>query len=101
MKRSLRQLKAVLTESPLVLLSVGTCLWVFVRESAPDFLPVFARPSFFELTMVAVVGICAGFGGLLRKSEQGWYLALLAMILNGVCWWYAFSRIDWGPSLES
>jgi hypothetical protein len=100
-KIALQNLRASFTESPLVGLSLVTCLWLFFRTVIYHSRLVSGRPSLIELTMVALVGVGAAIGALLREREQGWYISLVTMALNGVAWWYALSQLDWGYLYES
>lgn len=87
-------IKMLVRDSPFVLLSVGTSLWIFLRQTAPSLVLASGPPSPLDVTGVALIGIGAGLAGLLRKNERGWYICPLAIIANCLCWWYVVSRID-------
>lgn len=101
MKIVKQNLKATFTESPLVWLSLITCLWLFVRAIIFQFEIAPNRPSLLELTLVALIGVGAAIGALLRDKEQAWYIGLITMVLNAAAWCYALSQLEWGYLYES
>lgn len=94
----MQTLKGVLVESPLVSLSIITCLWLFIRAIIYQMKLASGRPSLLELTLVALSGIVAA---LFRDKEQAWYLSLFTIALNTAAWWYAVSQLEWGYLYES
>jgi len=51
--------------------------------------------------MVALVGVGAAIGALLRDKEEAWYISLVTMVLNAAVWWYALSQLEWGYLYDS
>lgn len=101
MKILFQNLRASLTESPLVCLSLATCVWLLLRAVIYHYSLGSGLPALLELTIVALIGVGAALGAVLRENEQGWYIGLGTIVLNGVSWWLAVDQLDWGYLYES
>jgi hypothetical protein len=117
-KIALQKIKAIFADSPLVWLSLITCLWSFMRAIIYH-LRMGSRPSPLDLpwltdspiatemnmvvtlTLIALIGVGAAVAALLRDKEQAWHLSLLMIVLNTTVWWYAISQLEWEPIYSS
>ena len=112
----MHKVKVVFVESPLVLLSLLTCCWTYIRAllyrqkitSLPLDLPLFTDWRMATelnmaatLTLVALIGVGAAVVALNREKEQAWYISLVTIILNALAWLYAMGQLNWSPLYES
>jgi len=110
---AIQRIKCIVTDSPMVCLSLGTCIWSYSRaliiqltidanRPFPLDLPLLANSPAMNmamtLTVVTLIGVVASVMALVREKEDGWYLGLVTLVLNVSVWWYSMSVIEWERS---
>ncbi len=85
----------------MVWLSLVTSMWLFLRAIFYHSKLTSGRPSLLELTLVALIGVGAAIGAMLREKEQAWYISIMTMALNAAAWWYGLSQFDWSYLYKS
>ena len=94
MRKVRREIRAAIADSPAMWVSLTCCCWCYVRVLLYKF-DITSRASLVEVTLIALVGVIAGLAALRRSQEQGWYLGLVTIALNGTAWWLRLMQVDW------